>query len=222
MTVGDKVILTLKLYLLKKFNYSIDDDISFQEKYQITPDELFILKILLLLQEDEQDLEYFQRFIQIPDNKRSFRNNLQVLQGKGLILKTYKIPEQGQPFNPYDIPINKVLVKNMHKASFDLGQELFDVYPKYGLINGGMVPLHGVSKRFGSREDFYRFYSKVINWNPETHKKIIDLIKWEQDNSIGFLNMTILSFVIDHRWEALQDIKDGKLNNVTFNVIESL
>ena len=34
--------------------------------------------------------------------------------------------------------------------------------------------------------------------------------------------MTILSFVIDHRWEALQDIKDGKLNNVTFNVIESL
>lgn len=207
---------------MKKFNYSIDDDISFQEKYQITPDELFILKILLLLQEDEQDLEYFQRFIQIPDNKRSFRNNLQVLQGKGLILKTYKIPEQGQPFNPYDIPINKVLVKNMHKASFDLGQELFDVYPKYGLINGGMVPLHGVSKRFGSREDFYRFYSKVINWNPETHKKIIELIKWEQDNSIGFLNMTILSFVIDHRWEALQDIKDGKLNNVTFNVIESL
>ena len=207
---------------MKKFNYSIDDDISFQEKYQITPDELFILKILLLLQEDEQDIEYFQRFIQIPDNKRSFRNNLQVLQGKGLILKTYKIPEQGQPFNPYDIPINKVLVKNMHKASFDLGQELFDVYPKYGLINGGMVPLHGVSKRFGSREDFYRFYSKVINWNPETHKKIIDLIKWEQDNSIGFLNMTILSFVIDHRWEALQDIKDGKLNNVTFNVIESL
>lgn len=207
---------------MKKFNYSIDDDISFQEKYQITPDELFILKILLLLQEDEQDLEYFQRFIQIPDNKRSFRNNLQALQGKGLILKTYKIPEQGKPFNPYEIPINKVLVKNMHKASFDLGQELFDVYPKYGLINGGMVPLHGVSKRFGSREDFYRFYSKVINWNPEAHKKIIELIKWEQDNSIGFLNMTILSFVIDHRWEALQDIKDGKLNNVTFNVIESL
>ena len=207
---------------MQKFNYSIDDDISFQEKYQITPDELFILKILLLLQEDEQDLKYFQRFIQIPDNKQHLRSNLQSLQSKGLILKTYKIPEQGKPFSPYDIPINKVLVKNMHKASFDLGQELFDVYPKYGLINGGMVPLHGVSKRFASREDFYRFYSKVINWNPETHKKIIELIKWEQDNSIGFLNMTILSFVIDHRWEALQDIKDGKLNNVTFNVIESL
>jgi len=52
--------------------------------------------------------------------------------------------------------------------------------------------------------------------------KIIELIKWEQSNNIGFLNMTVLSFVIDHRWEALQDIKDGKLNNVTFNVIESL
>ena len=207
---------------MKKFNYTIDDDISFQEKYQITPNELFVLKILLLLQEDEQDIEYFQRFIQISDNKKTFRNILKSLQDKGLILKTYKIPEIGSPFSPYDIPINKVLVKNMHKASFDLGQELFDVYPRYGLINGGMVPLHGVSKRFGSREDFYRFYSKIINWNPETHKKIIDLIKWEQSNNIGFLNMTILSFVIDHRWESLQDIKEGKLNNVTFNVIESL
>ena len=207
---------------MKKFNYTIDDDISFQEKYQITPNELFVLKILLLLQEDEQDIEYCQRFIQISDNKKDFRNILKSLQDKGLILKTYKIPEIGSPFSPYDIPINKVLVKNMHKASFDLGQELFDVYPRYGLINGGMVPLHGVSKRFGSREDFYRFYSKIINWNPETHKKIIDLIKWEQSNNIGFLNMTILSFVIDHRWESLQDIKEGKLNNVTFNVIESL
>lgn len=207
---------------MKKFNYSIDDDIAFQEKYQITPTELFVLKIILLLQEDTQDEEYLKRFLQISDNKEYFRDTLQSLQNKGLILKSYKIPNKGEPFNPYDININKVLTKNMHKASFDLGQELMEVYPRYGMINGGMVPLHGVSKRFGSREDFFRFYSKIINWNPETHNKIIELIKWEQANNIGFLNMTILSFVIDHRWEALQDIKDGKLSNVTFNTIESL
>lgn len=207
---------------MKKFNYSIDDDIAFQEKYQITPTELFVLKIILLLQEDTQDEDYLKRFLQISDNKECFRDTLQSLQNKGLILKSYKIPNKGEQFNPYDIAINKVLIKNMHKASFDLGQELMEVYPRYGTINGGMVPLHGVSKRFGSREDFYRFYSKIINWNPETHNKIIELIKWEQANNIGFLNMTVLSFVIDHRWEALQDIKDGKLSNVTFNTIESL
>ena len=207
---------------MKKFNYSIDDDIAFQEKYQITPTELFVLKIILLLQEDTQDEEYLKRFLQISDNKECFRDTLQSLQNKGLILKSYKIPNKGEPFNPYDIAINKVLIKNMHKASFDLGQELMEVYPRYGMINGGMVPLHGVSKRFGSREDFFRFYSKIINWNPETHSKIIELIKWEQANNVGFLNMTVLSFVIDHRWEALQDIKDGKLSNVIFNTIESL
>ena len=207
---------------MKKFNYSIDGDIAFQEKYQITPTELFVLKIILLLQEDTQDEDYLKRFLQISDNKECFRDTLQSLQNKGLILKSYKIPNKGEPFNPYDIAINKVLIKNMHKASFDLGQELMEVYPRYGMINGGMVPLHGVSKRFGSREDFFRFYSKIINWNPETHSKIIELIKWEQANNVGFLNMTVLSFVIDHRWEALQDIKDGKLSNVTFNTIESL
>ena len=207
---------------MKKFNYSIDDDIAFQEKYQITPTELFVLKIILLLQEDTQDEDYLKRFLQISDNKECFRDTLQSLQNKGLILKSYKIPNKGESFNPYDIAINKVLIKNMHKASFDLGQELMEVYPRYGMINGGMVPLHGVSKRFGSREDFFRFYSKIINWNPETHSKIIELIKWEQANNVGFLNMTVLSFVIDHRWEALQDIKDGKLSNVTFNTIESL
>ena len=73
---------------MKKFNYSIDDDISFQEKYQITPNELFILKILLLLQEDAQDIEYFQRFIQVPANKEILRSSLQSLQNKSLILNT--------------------------------------------------------------------------------------------------------------------------------------
>ena len=89
-------------------------------------------------------------------------------------------------------------------------------------IEGKVVGLRGISKKFDSLEDFYRFYGKAIKWDPKIHQRIIDLLNWEQNNNIGFLNMTILSFVIDHRWEALQDIKDGKLNNVTFNVIESL
>ena len=100
-----------------------------------------------------------------------------------------------------------------------------DIKKKYIILGGGsnilfvdeIVEIPIIYTGFFSRIEIYS--DGILGYSGA---KIIDLIKWEQSNNIGFLNMTILSFVIDHRWESLQDIKEGKLNNVTFNVIESL
>jgi hypothetical protein len=84
------------------------------------------------------------------------------------------------------------------------------------------VSLRGISKKFNSLEDFYRFYGKAIGWNAEKHREIIDLITWEQNNNIGFLRMSIASFVIEAKWEELKALKDGKIANVNFDTVMQL
>ena len=86
-------------------------------------------------------------------------------------------------------------------------------------INGYTVSLRGISKKFDSLEDFYRFYGKTIGWNLEKHKEIIELINWEQNNNVGFLRMSIASFVIEQKWEELKALKDGKIANVNFDTL---
>lgn len=207
---------------MKTFDLNIDAEISFCEKYKLNFNELFVIKALLLKQEDYPE-DYLGRFLQIPEEDRgNFRDILESLQRKGIILKSYKIPNKGETFNPLDIPIHKVVYNNLCKSSFELGKELWDTYPMFGHINGGIVTLRGISKRFADPTDFFRYYSKVINWNPEIHNKIMDLIKWEQSNNVGFLNMSILAFVIEQKWIELEALKEGKISNATTNYIQSL
>ena len=199
----------------------IDQDLAIIEKYGLTPTELFIINLIFLTQEGYEE-PYLFRFLKIKENKELFRPTLVELQNKGVILKSYKIPEKGQKFDPLEIPFNQNFFKTYWKASFELGKELFETYPMFTNINGYTVSLRGISKKFNSLEDFYRFYGKAIGWNAEKHREIIDLITWEQNNNIGFLRMSIASFVIEAKWEDLKALKDGKIANVNFDTVMQL
>ena len=50
----------------------------------------------------------------------------------------------------------------------------------------------------------------------------MDLIKWEQNNEVHFINMSLSSFIIDQKWNELKALKDGKLVNVNYDTIRSL
>lgn len=207
---------------MNKFDYTIDEEITLLEKYKLSPNELFVIKTILLLQEGYPE-NYLFRFLQIPETDRGdFRSTLISLQNKEIILKSYKIPGKGEEFDPSIIPINKLFFKNIIKASFELGKELFEKYPMFTTINGSTVALHGISKKFDSLEDFYRFYGKTIRWNVDTHNKILDLIDWEQKNNIGFINQSIASFVINNGWNELEALRDGKIININYNSIKQL
>lgn len=199
--------------------YNIDDDIVILEKYRLNPTELFVLKTILLF-EDNKD--YLYRYLQIDSNKSTFRETLLSLQSKGVILKSYKIPGKGEKFNPLDVELNKNVIKTFWKASFEMGSELFETYPMFANINGSIVSIRSISKKFNTPEDAFRYYSKSINWNPEKHREIIDLIKWEQNNEVHFINMSLSSFIIDRKWNELQALKDGKLANINYETIRSL
>lgn len=205
---------------MNKYDYNIDEEIAIMEKYGITPNELFVIKAILLLQEGYPE-DYLLRYLKLPE-KEDFRTTLVNLQNKGIILKSYEIPKKGETFDPEEIQINKAFFKTIYRSGFDLGKELFDIYPMFTNIEGKVVGLRGISKKFDSLEDFYRFYGKAIKWDPKIHQRIIDLLNWEQNNNIGYINFSIASFVIEHKWEELEALKDGKIVNTNFETLETL
>lgn len=178
-----------------------------------------LLKTLLILQDDNNE-ELFRNYVKfLKENNINLRSVIISLQTKEIILKSYKIPSEGKPFNPYNIQINKNFIKNLYKSSFELGKELFEVYPQFGTINGGVIPLRTVAKHFDSLEDCYFRYGKSIGWNPEKHSKIIDLVKWGKDNNV--LNMSLSSFVINNSWIDLEAMKEGD-KGINYNTIKLL
>ena len=120
---------------VEKKSMSFEEQLNMIEKYGLNPTELFIINLIFLTQEGYEE-PYLLRFLKIKENKESFRPTLVELQKKGIILKSYKIPEKGQRFDPLEIPFNQNFFKTYWKASFELGKELFDTYPMFTNING--------------------------------------------------------------------------------------
>lgn len=199
---------------------NLEQQLIFCEKYSINPSELLLLEILLLKQEGEQPEIVNSYFSSRMCARGNTRELLLGLQDAGVILKSYKIPEKGSTFNPLDVPINKNLVKDFFKCSFDMGKELWDTYPLFGIINGEPTGIRSVSKRFGTPEDFYRYYGKTINWKPEKHKYIIELVEWAKERNL--LVTTLANFVIDHKWEELEALRNGEIANIDFNAVKQL
>jgi len=197
----------------------MNEQLIIMEKYNLTPSEYFVVKLIFMTQEGYEE-SYLLRYLKI--NKDTFRDDLVSLQNKGVILKSWKIPEKGSKFDPLEIPLNKNFFKNMFKSSLELGKQLFDAYPMFVNINGSTFSLRSFAKKFDSIEDFFRFYGKTIHWDLDKHNKILDLIKWDQDNNVGFLKMSICNFVIEQKWNELEALKNGDIVNINFDTIQQL
>ena len=179
-----------------------------------------IVRTLLILQNEDNE-ELFKNYIELLHNCNiNLRSVFLCLQDKGIILKTgFKVPNEGEAFNPYSVPFNKAFIKTLYKCSFELGKELFEEYPQFGSVQGNVVGLRSVSKKFDSLEDAYFKYGRNIGWNPERHNHIIELVRWAKEHNI--INYTLASFIIDQRWLELQALKDGE-GNINYESVKML
>lgn len=203
---------------MKNLILTLEEEISILEKYKITPNELMFIKTLLILQ-DEQNEEFFQSYIEaLYSCGIKTREIILSLQNKEIILKSFKVPREGEAFNPYRIPFNKNFIKNLYRSSFEMGKELFEVFPQFGTINGSVIPLRTVAKKFDSLEDAYLRYGKSIRWNNERHNNILELVRWAKDNNI--INCSLASFIINQGWIDLEALKNGNGANINFDAIK--
>lgn len=206
---------------MKNLTLTLEEEISLISKYSITPNELMMIRSLLILQDNENE-ELFKDYVEAmyPCGVK-LRDMLLSLQEKGIILKTgFKIPNEGEKFDPYAIPINKAFLKNLYRSSFEMGKELFNVYPQWGIIQGCTVPLRTIARKFDSLEDAYFRYGRSIRWNPDKHKQIVELVKWAKENNI--LNCSFASFIVNNGWIDLESLKDGDTNNIRTDMIKML
>ena len=205
---------------MKNLTLTLEEEVSILDKYRLVPTELFLIRVLLILQ-DENDEELFARYIKtLRQSGINLRNILISLQEKEIILKSCKIVKEGEEFNPYSLQLNKNFIKNLYKCSFELGKELFEEYPAFAIINNSYTSLRGVSKHFNSLEDAYIKYGKSIKWNPETHAEIIELVKWAKEHNM--LNQSLGSFIVNNSWHDLKAIMNGDAGNINFDTIREL
>ncbi len=183
------------------------------ERYKLSPTELFCIKMILLAKE-EGEYEWLQRFAQISN----LRDILVTLQEKGIILKNYKIGSQGSSLVVEEIPINQNFQKQFYRYSFEMGQELFEIYPQSTIVNGLVYNLKRVSKHFDSLEDAFARYAKYIKYKEETHKQVLELVKWGIEN--GYTFTTLDSFIVDQDWNNLLNVKNGDIVNVNTDAIK--
>lgn len=206
---------------MKHLTLTLEEEVCLLDKYGLTPNELLIIRILLILQDDGDEQLFQKLMVTLKHINLPLREVLEQLQKKEIILKSYKIPKSGEKFDPYAIPINKNFIKALYKSSFEMGKELFDSYPQFGNINGNLIPLRGISKKFDSLEQAYFKYSKSIGFNPEKHRTIIELVNWARENNI--LNCSLASFIVNEGWHDLNALKNnGDIANINYDAVRIL
>lgn len=204
---------------MKKLTIDIDEEINLLSFYGLNPNELMFIKTILFLQDGDESL--FGKYIGVLKKSNvDIRQLIEILQNKGIISKSYKIPPKGQPFEPNDIPISKTFIKSLYKSSLELGKELFDAYPQFAVINNTYVPIRSVAKHFNSLEDAYFRYSKIIKNDPEVHNNIIDLVKWGNENNL--ICQSLSSFIINNAWLDLEAMRDGADTNYNYDTMREL
>ena len=192
---------------------TLENELCLLEKYKLTPTELFTIKLILLAKEDGE-YKWLQKYVQII----KLRDILVSLQEKGIILKSWKLPKEGQQLIVEDITFNQNFQKQYFRASFEMGEELFNIYPQSTIVNGQIYNLKRVSRKFDSLEDAFAKYAKYIHNNPEIHQEVIELVKWGIDNGYNFT--TLDSFIVDNSWMAIKAMKEGNGINVNTEAIQ--
>ena len=197
--------------------FSIDNELCLLEKYKLTPTELFTVKVILLAKE-ENNYEPLERFSQVLNG--GLRLELERLQSKGIILHSYKIPKPGTAFKPEDVEFNKNFLKQFFRASFEMGEELFNTYPQFITIQGVSYNARRISKKFDDLEEAFAKYGKYIKYNDEEHQIIIDDIKWGIENGYNFT--TLDDFISDKAWLALNAFRNGNGININTEAVKMI
>ena len=199
----------------------IENELLMLERYNLTPEEWLVTRLLILANVDEGNAGPLKRYLQIP-GINSFRDTLIDLQKKGVIKQTYRIPKSGERFIPEDVDLNKVFMKQFYKCSGILGQELFLEYPEYIISGGVRYILNNITKNYNSLEELYYDYGRIIKFNPETHKEIMELLRFGKENNL--ISYGICEFIKSMKWITIKKMKedDSYLNGIIADNIVSI
>jgi len=186
----------------------LQEEINIYINSGLTPTELFVLRLLLLAVDDEP--KYLVNYISnVREGKAIFRQVLESLKEKKVILSSFKVPCEGETLNYKNIPFNKNFMKSYIRESNEIGKELFDAYPPFININGKLCSIKNFTKaNLYSFEEFCLYYGKAIKNASATHERVIEALEFGKENNL--INYSIIEFIASRKWEYIQG--SGNIN----------
>ena len=196
---------------MNQFELSSREEINIYINSGLTPTELFILRLLLLAIDGDPSL-LINYLSNVNNGKELFRQVLESLKEKKVILSSFKVPCEGEALNYSNIPFNKNFIKMYIRESNEIGKEFFDAYPPFININGKLVSIRNFTKAgLFSFEDFCLFYAKAIKNSGVTHERILELLEYAKEHNL--IHYSIIEFLASKKYEEIQYIKDsGNVN----------
>lgn len=196
---------------MQHFELTIKEEIDLYVESNLTPTELFVLRLLFLASDGYT--KYIADYASnVSNGKEVIRNVLQSLITKQVINSTYKIPEKGESLNFKAIPFNKNFIKKYIRETNQIGKEFFDAYPPFININGKMFSIRNFTKaNLFSFEDFCIFYAKTIKNSGIVHDKILEILEYAKNNNL--IHYSIIEFLASRKWEEIELIRSsGNVN----------
>ena len=190
---------------------SLKEEIEIYINNNITPTELFILRLLFLAMDGDSSL--LSNYISnVTDGKEVLKKVLQSLQNKGIINASFKIPKEGEVLKFKEIPINKNFIRSYIRDSHELGKELFNKYPPFMTINGRVASIKNFTKaNLFSLDEFCIFYAKQIKLSGVTHDRVMEALDFGVENNL--IRYSLLEFLASQKWLELEFIRDsGEVN----------
>lgn len=196
---------------MNHFELSLNEETNIYINSGLTPTELFVLRLIFLA--IDGDINPLVKYVQgISDGSLIVRAVLESAQSKGVILKSYKIPQKGEELIFKNIPFNKNFMKMYLRESHEIGKEFYEAYPNHIIINGKLAPLRNYTKAgFFTIEDFSLYYAKQIKNAGVTHDRIMEALEYGKENNMICYN--ILEFIASRKWIEIEYMRDSGTTN---------
>mgnify|MGYP003606075160 CR=1 FL=1 len=109
------------------------------------------------------------------------------------------------PQDPDEIEFNQNFIKQYFKLTGELGQELMDAYPTTLYLNGKIVSLKNISKKFRDLQEFYFWYASTIGHSISKHREVLEILEWAKMNDL--IHIPIIEFVASCKWNEFEEMK---------------
>lgn len=193
------------------FELSLKEETNIYINSGLTPTELYVLRLLFLA--IDNDSSFLVNYLSnVSNGKILFRNVLESLQKKKVILSSFKIPVEGESLNYNNIPFNKNFIKMYIRESNEIGKELFKEYPPFININGKLCSIKNFTKaNLFTFDDFCLYYAKAIKQASVTHERVMEALRYGKENNL--INYSIIEFIASHKWDEIEYIRNsGNVN----------
>lgn len=185
-----------------KYNNTIEEDLEIMQLYDISAEDLFLVKLLFSAQENNGRQQYLVNYFSKCKRSAFPLEMLELLSEKNILIKE-TIPKKGDRLIADNIHFTKKFLNDWFVYSHEAGKELNDNYPTYlQTFNGELYPAKSITKVYISLEAMYNAYGKSIRYSRTHHQKVMNLLEWGKTNKL--IKVGIAEFVASKQWENLE------------------